>query len=296
MTDQLRVGLVGAGPWATRVHAPAIAAHPDTELVGVWTRRPGPAAELAAANGARAFDSVTALIAEVDAVAFAVPPSVQVPIAIEAAGAGRHVILEKPIASTVADATRLADAVGAAGVTSVVMLVMRFSHDTRAWLDEVRTTGGWQAGTARWLGGGLLGGPYQASAWRHDEGALSDIGPHTFDLMEAALGEVTEILAARHREPDLWHLILEHAGGATSTVSMSAKLAVRPTITTLDLYGVNGLSSLPPRSTPAPEAYTVLLDEFVATVRGTAPAHPLDVHHGLHLQRIIDAARTMTER
>jgi predicted dehydrogenase len=294
MTDQLRVGLVGAGPWATNVHAPGIAAHPDTALVGVWARRPEAARALATAHGAVPFDDVASLVAAVDAVAFAVPPSVQVPLAVEAARAGRHVILEKPIASNVADAQRLADAVATAGVASVVMLVLRFAPETRSWLDDVAATGGWQAGTARWLGGGLLGGPYQASPWRHSEGALSDIGPHTIDVLEAALGPVAEVLAATSREPDLWHLILEHTTGATSTLSLSAKLALRPTITSLELYGEHGHSVMPGRTTPAADSYAVLLDEFVAMTRGGVRAHPLDVHHGLHLQRVIDAARALT--
>ena len=296
MTDQLRIGLVGAGPWATTVHGPGIVAHPDTDLAGVWARRPAVAAELAAANGTKAFDSVSSLIAAVDAVAFAVPPSVQVPLAIEAANAGRHLILEKPIASTVDDAVRLADAVGAAGVASVVMLVLRFAQETRQWLAAAATTGGWQAGTARWLTGGLLGGPYHTSPWRHDEGALADIGPHTIDLVEAALGEVTEVLAARYREPDVWHLVLGHAGGGSSTVSMSMKLALRPSITSVELYGANGHSVFPSRSTPAAGSYSALLDDFVGMVRGGVASHPLDVHHGLHLQRVIGEARALSER
>lgn len=296
MTDQLRVGLVGAGPWATRVHAPGLAAHPGTQLVGVWARRREAAAELAAVHEAEPFDSVSALVAAVDAVAFAVPPSVQVPLAIEAAAAGRHVILEKPIASTVPQARQLADAVADSGVASVVMLVLRFSPEIRRWLGEVAATGGWQTGDARWFSGSLLGGLYQASPWRHEEGALADLGPHTIDLLEAALGPTTEVLAAHHREPDLWHLVLEHASGASSTMSLSAKLAVQPTATTVDLYGANGHSTMPPRSTPALDSYSVLLDEFVDLARGATGPHPLDVHHGLHLQQIIDAARALSQR
>ncbi|NEB81666.1 gfo/Idh/MocA family oxidoreductase, partial [Streptomyces sp. SID14478] len=49
MTDALRFGLVGTGSWAARTHAPTLAAHPHTEFVGLWGRRPEAAAELAAA-------------------------------------------------------------------------------------------------------------------------------------------------------------------------------------------------------------------------------------------------------
>lgn len=296
MTDRLRVGLVGAGPWAATVHAPAIAAHPDVELAGVWARRPAVAAELAGLHGAETFDSVAALIDAVQVVAFAVPPAVQVPLAVQAARARRHLVLEKPLASTVDDASRLADAVSEAGVASIVMLVMRFAPETRAWLADVAATGGWRAGTARWLSGALLGGPYAASPWRHEDGALADVGPHTIDLVDAALGEVTEVLAASHAEPDVWHLVLAHRGGATSTVSLSMGLPLVPTITTVEVYGAHGHSALTPRTTSSQECYALLLDDLVGMIYTGATRHSCDVRRGLHLQRVLDAARELCHR
>lgn len=296
MTDRLRIGLVGAGPWATTVHAPVIAAHPQTELVGVWARRPDAAAALAGEHGAEPFDSVRSLIGAVDAVAFAVPPAVQVPLAIEAARAGRHLILEKPLASGLDDAYRLVDAVATAGVASIVMLVMRFAPEVQGWLESVTSTGGWRAGTARWLSGALLGGPYSGSPWRHEDGALADVGPHTIDLVDAALGEVTDVLAAARAEPDVWHLILGHRGGATSTVSLSLGLPLVPTVTTVDVYGEHGHSALPPRSTPAEDSYSALLDDLVDMVHAGSTTHRCDVHRGLHLQRVLQAARELCRR
>ena len=96
------------------------------ELTGVWTRRPAAAAEIAGANGAIAFDDFAALVGAVDVVAFAVPPTVQTELAIETAGSGRHLILEKPIAGSLDEARRLADAVRLAGVASLVVLTFRF--------------------------------------------------------------------------------------------------------------------------------------------------------------------------
>jgi len=296
MTDQLRVGLVGAGPWATAVHAPMIAAHPETDLVGVWARRPAAAAVLAGAHGAEPFDSVPSLISAVDVVAFAVPPAVQVPFAIEAARAGRHLILEKPVAATLDQAYRLTDAVSTAGVANIVMLVMRFAPETTEWLEVLASLGGWRAGSARWLSGALLGGPYSASPWRYEDGALADVGPHTVDLIDAALGEVTDVLAASYAEPDVWHLILGHRGGATSTVSLSMRLPLTPTITSVEVYGEYGHSELPMRSTPAEDSYTALLDDLVGMVRGGTTRHPCDVHRGLHLQRVLHAARELSRR
>ena len=131
MSEQVRIGLVGGGPWARRVHAPALAAHPDVELAGVWTRRPSVAAEIAAVHGAPAFEDVTRLIAAVDVVAFAVPPAVQAELATAAARAGRSVILEKPIAPDAETAARLADEVAGAGVASIVVLILRYAPETR---------------------------------------------------------------------------------------------------------------------------------------------------------------------
>jgi predicted dehydrogenase len=203
------------------------------------------------------------------------------------------VILEKPIASTVDDAARLTDAVAEAGVASILMLVMRFSPETRQWLREITEVGGWRAGNARWLSGALLGGPFAASPWRHDEGSLTDIGPHVVDVIDAALGAVTDVLAARRSEPDVWHLILAHEGGATSASTLSMSLPVMPTITTVEVYGEHGHSAMAPRVTSATDSYAALLDDIVGMIRTGATRHPLDVHRGLHLQRVLHAARQL---
>lgn len=291
----LRIGLVGAGPWASAVHAPTIANHPATELAGVWARRPDAAAAFATAYQTKPFAEVTELIAASDAVAFAVPPAVQAELATAAAQAGRHLILEKPIASSLDDAARLADAVDAAGVASIVVLTLRFAPETRTWLADVRARGGWRCGTARWLSGALLGGQFSASPWRHSDGALADVGPHVVDLLDAALGEVTEVHAAHRGEPDLWHLVLGHAGGATSAVSMSLKLPLFPTVISLDVYGDHGLSEFGGRSTSSLASFGVLLDELTELIASGRTDHPLGVQRGLHLQRVLHQARLLAQ-
>ena len=76
----MRFGLVGTGPWAGIAHGPGLLACPEAELVGIWGRDPAKAAaladELGLAPGA-AYPDVDALLADVDAVAFAVPPSIR---------------------------------------------------------------------------------------------------------------------------------------------------------------------------------------------------------------------------
>jgi predicted dehydrogenase len=291
MAERLRVGLVGAGPWARRVHAPAVARHPEFELTGVWTRRPAAAAEIAGANGAIAFDDFESLVGAVDVVAFAVPPTVQTELAIEAAETGRHLILEKPIAASLDEARRLADAVCAAGVASLVVLTFRFAAETNEWLANVAAGAPWSAGTARWLSGALLGGEYAGSSWRRQDGAILDIGPHIFDLLDAALGPIVEVSAARYTEPDLWQVISTHGGGATSTATLSMRLPIDPSVLEFDVYGGAGRVVLTSRRTPAEQCFAELLDELAAMIRAGVTTHACDVHRGLHLQWVIDEVR-----
>lgn len=292
--QQWRVGLVGAGPWARTVHAPALAAHPATQLTAVWARRPEAAEELARAHGARACTDFAELLDEVDAVSFAVPPAVQAELAIAAAKAGRHVILEKPIAADLSAAQRLADAVGEAEVASLVVLTLRYARDTRAWLADLAATGGWTGGGARWLSGALLGGPYSASPWRHSSGALADVGPHVLDLLDAALGPIAQVVAVNRTPEDLWQLILAHETGATSTATLSIRLPVAPTVADFAVYGAHGYRALarkPGQSAVAP--FTTLLDDLAAMIAAGRTTHACDVRRGLHLQRLLDAALSL---
>ena len=295
MDEQLRVGLVGAGPWAQMIHAPGIANHPGTTLTGVWARRAEAAAELAREHGAEPFADFTEMLSTVDAVAFCVPPAVQGPMAIEAANAGKHVILEKPIAESVEVAERLAAAVSDAGVASLVVLTRRYAPETKELLTQLHRTGGWTGADGRWLTGALLDGPFSNSQWRHEKGALDDIGPHAFDLLDAALGEITDVIAANVSETGLWQLILQHAGGATSTLSLTLSLPLQPPFADFTVFGPNGHRTLNSRDTSALDCFTNLLDDFVAMVHSGTTTHECDVRRGLHLQRVIDLARRKAE-
>lgn len=148
----LRVGLVGAGPWATMFHAPALSGGDETELTAVWARRSEAAAELAAVHGAESVASFDELVERCDAIAFAVPPAVQAELAIRAVRAGRLLLLDKPIAGDVETAERLAEAVTEAGVGSVVLLTMRFNGEIRRFIDQARARR-WETATLRIVSG-----------------------------------------------------------------------------------------------------------------------------------------------
>ena len=85
MTRPLRFGLVGTGHWARITHAPALASTDGIDFAAVWGRNTGAAVELADRYHAMAYEDISAFVADVDAVAFAVPPDVQAPIAVRAA-------------------------------------------------------------------------------------------------------------------------------------------------------------------------------------------------------------------
>ncbi|NMD54258.1 Gfo/Idh/MocA family oxidoreductase [Tsukamurella conjunctivitidis] len=282
----MRIGLVGAGPWARETHAPALTAHPGVEFVGGWARDPAAAAEVFP----RSFDSPAALFDAVDAVAFAVPPNVQAPLAEQAARAGKHVVLDKPIALDLAGATALADAVAAAGVRSIVAFTRRFAPETREF---VRAAAALRpiAAEAQWLSGAALSGKFAASTWRQEQGALFDVGPHVLDLLDAVAGPITGVDAACYdAASDTWTAQLTHAGGAASSVSLSLRTPVLPTVLRVCAHSGDGLAVLESRETPSTECFRVLLDEFLDVI-ATGGDHPLDVRHGLHVQRIIDLIR-----
>ena len=292
--DRLRVGLVGGGPWARTVHAPGIAAHPGTELAAVWTRRPEAADELAAEFGGRAFADLDVLLDSVDAVAFAVPPRAQGRLALFAAAAGKHLICEKPLAGTVEEARAVVEAVERAGVHSSMVLTMRHAPAVRDWLAEMppEPAGQDTVAFARWISGSLLGGPYCTSTWRAEEGALSDIGPHVIDLLDAALGPVVDVPWARYEEPDLWRFGLLHTGGAQSSVTLSMRVPVDPSDIEFTVLGGAGRHRLSGRGADAPTCYAALLDELVAAVDGSGPPPALDVTRGLRLQELVETVRT----
>ncbi|GAB3578124.1 Gfo/Idh/MocA family oxidoreductase [Amycolatopsis endophytica] len=294
MDEPLRVGLVGAGPWAHNVHAPGLADHPATRLSAVFARREEAARELAKPYDAEVCASLDELLGQVDAVAFAVPPATQAELAAEAAKAGKHVILEKPIAADVAGAERLADAVAGAGVASLVMLTLRYATSTRDWLAGLAAAGGWRGGGVRWLSGALLDGPYAASSWRQEDGGtLADVGPHAFDLLDAALGTIERVSSAHRGPDDLWHVVFEHEGGALSSATLSLRLPLRPAVVECAVYGEHGYRTLGRRDGVAAQSYTAMLDDFAALADTGTTSHPCDVTRGLHIQRLLESTRSL---
>jgi predicted dehydrogenase len=290
----LRFGLVGTGYWARTVHAEALSGAADARLAGVWGRDPGKAAALAEAVGTTAYDDPDALFDTVDAVAFAVPPDVQAVLAERAARAGRHLLLEKPLATRVDAAERLVEAVATAGVSSVVFFTGLFLAEQRAWLDGVRGEQ-WYGAWSVWLGSAFASGsPFRDSPWRRDKGGLWDVGPHALAVLTATLGPVRRI-TADHGAHDIVHLVLHHDSAATSTVTATLSAPTAAASATVTLWGEPGRSTMPTTAGGAIDAYRTAVAELVAGVRAGRTDHPCDVRFGAHVVSLLADAQRQVE-
>lgn len=286
MPEPVSVGLVGAGPWATLVHAPVLAGSPHTRLTGVWARRPAAAAELASRHATEPVATFAELLDRCEAVAFAVPPDVQAPLAIEAARAGKHVLLEKPIALDLDSAEQLAAAVHDAGVRSLVVLSWRYASSVREFLSKASTFDA-MGGRGVFVSGALLGGMF-ATPWRLDRGPLPDLGPHVVDLLDAALGRVVDVRAAGNGI-DWVEVALTHESGVVSGASLCATSALQPHRAGVELYSRAGVLEIDCTTAVGAEAFATLAEELATSIRDDRP-HELDVDRGLHLQRVLASA------
>jgi predicted dehydrogenase len=291
MTRSLRFGLVGTGHWARITHAPALASTDGIDFAAVWGRDANAASDLAASYHATAHHDLSAFLADIDAVAFAVPPDVQVPIAIRASSAGKHLLLEKPIAISAADADALAGAVAQASVASVVFFTARFQADVRAWLAEVTATSGWAGGCAVWLGSALRAGNPFNTPWRRDKGGLWDIAPHLISLLWASLGPVRSVTAEAGLA-DITHLVLHHENRITSTVTVTLSAPMSAEFADLYLWGEAGRSVAPVETEQPVAALRTALTELAANAGSGQVSHPCDVRFGRDIARVLaDAQR-----
>src|SRR5690348_556960 len=167
----MRVGLIGSGYWARTVHGASVAKHPLAELVGVWGRDAARTAETAAELHTQPVSDLDTLLDRVDALTFAVPPEVQAQIALQAATARKHLLLEKPVATNVPAAHALETAVQDANLASVVFFTRRFVPETEVWLQRLNKLGGWECGRAEFVANIYgEGNPFGASPWRKEKG------------------------------------------------------------------------------------------------------------------------------
>lgn len=130
MTRLARIGVIGAGWWASTVHLPALALNPRVELVAVCDPSLERAEAAAAAFGIpRNYTDVEALIAAggLDGVVVATPHTTHYPIVSAALRAGLNVLVEKPMTTKSADAWSLVDIAAETGRTLAVGLTYQYA-------------------------------------------------------------------------------------------------------------------------------------------------------------------------
>ncbi|MFG1602706.1 Gfo/Idh/MocA family protein [Actinoplanes sp. NPDC049265] len=282
----MRFGLLGTGPWAHLAHAPGLAAHDRVDFAGVWGRDPAKAAALAGEYAVATYPDVDALLADVEAVAIALPPEVQGDLALRAAQAGKHLFLDKPVAMTAARADEIARTVRDNELRSVVYFTRRFLPELAGFLTSVAAEGGWIEARVDHVGTIFdEGNPFGASPWRREKGGLWDVGPHALALVVPVLGPVVEVsamVAAR----DMTHLTLRHSSGAVSKITLSVDVPPAAAREEAVLFGEAGVRPVPDPAWEPNLAYGNAVDALLAGDRA------MDVTFGASITAVLEAAAT----
>ncbi len=226
----MRFGLIGAGAIG-QIRANALARSPLCTLTAISdldearARSVGP--------NARFYQRAEELIAsaDVDAVIISTPPPLHEPLALVAAVAGKHVLVEKPMAATPASCERMVDAAKASGT----LLTVGYNHRYFDALKLVRdTVSSGEIGSVSHVRAysGHSGLAEFKAPWMYDKdvmggGALMDNGTHMIDLVRYIIGDPVEV--AGFATGKVWKLGVEDQGvaflrtaaGTTATIEAS---------------------------------------------------------------------------
>ena len=185
----VRFGIIGAGQ-AGAHHARGVLANPRAAVTWVADPLRGPGEALAAQCGARYFADYRQGLGDADAVSICVPHAALAEAAVTCAGAGVHVLLEKPMALTLEDADRVLDATRKAGVRLMVGFVHRYRPEAQRAF-ELITSG--SIGEPKFLTDhSFSGGEASWPAWVQQAsaggGSLLYSGVHRIDRARWLLG------------------------------------------------------------------------------------------------------------
>lgn len=288
----LRFGLLGNGYWAAQAHAPSLAGHPGVEFAGVWGRDEARTRALADVHGVKAYNDVDDLLADVDAVSFALPPDVQAPLAIRAASKGLHLLLEKPLALDAGQARGIAEQVSRRGVKSLVLLSRRYLPVIAEFLEQTIAIGGWQGGRVVHRSSSAASrNPYSRSGWRPVHGGLWDVGPHALSLLLPVLGPVEEVLAVTG-QVSTYYVMLKHRGSVVSSLELSIGVPPAAAEWSAAFTGVSGVRPIPDDGGAGPaQAHHHAVTRLISNVVGDIAADPLDAAHCVEQVAILAAAQ-----
>jgi predicted dehydrogenase len=234
--SRLRIGVVGVGALG-RHHARHLAALDEAELVGVFDTDPARAAAVAGELGTTAFPDLEGLLSRVSAVSVAVPTPAHAAVGLRALERGVPVLMEKPLAATVAEADALIAAARRGGLQLQVGHIERYNRALRAaepYLDG-----------PRYIESQRLA-PFQPRGT--DVAVVLDLMIHDLDLVLRLSGgaEVTEVrasgLALLSQHLDIANARVEFGNGAVALATASR--VSRERVRRLRLFQPNGYLSL----------------------------------------------------
>jgi 1,5-anhydro-D-fructose reductase (1,5-anhydro-D-mannitol-forming) len=243
-------GIIGTGGFAGSATAPAIKAlGADGVLIAAVSRDRGRADAFAAQHGAkRAYTDYGDLLRdrEVDIIYICTPNAQHAEQALAAARAGKHVLCEKPLATSVSDARRVVEAFESAGLKLGTHFQTR--HHT-AFVETKRLLDRGAIGDVILVQIEVSSGANQLRGWRADPalaglGSINNIAVHPFDLLRYLLGaEVQEVTAMTDvgRSTDLERMVLALLRFRNGTVAyVNANQRVANFQPDLDIYGAEG--------------------------------------------------------
>ncbi|MEO3860597.1 Gfo/Idh/MocA family oxidoreductase [Acrocarpospora sp. B8E8] len=262
MSEPVRMALIGCGRIAQVAHLPALEKADGVELVSVCD----PSAEVAR-GVARRYDLAMAGTDpadiwgddSVEAVIVAAPDRFHYALAADALKAGKHVLVEKPLASSVREAEALVELVARTGLKLQVGAMKRHDQGLQfarrflaERLGEARTFNAWyRIGDLRpGIEATLFPHVYaDAAAGQHEAGFKADRGryllathgAHIFDTVRFLLGEVASVVA-RHRadgRDQAWQILMTTATGAIGTVSITVDVPGLPA-EGVEVFGATG--------------------------------------------------------
>jgi predicted dehydrogenase len=251
----LRVGIIGAGQAGER-HTIGFAAAPDAAVVGIADVVEARATDLAERFGTKSYTDWRRLLDDgLDILVVSLPHNLHVAPAEAAAASGVHVLMEKPIATTLADGERIVAACQAGGVKLTISFVHRFRDELQAarrWIKEGRIGQAQVACEVMNSQGGshLPGGVRQKEA--AGGGVLMYGAVHGVDRLCWLLSSEVSSVTAQTRYStsdaeveDSVVALLTFASGATATLTANApSYWAQPAHWETQIYGSTGLVRL----------------------------------------------------
>ncbi len=220
-----RVALAGCGYWGSKHVRVLQAADGVDELVLVDSREDRLRNLARSYKISRCYEALGPALEHVDAVVVATPPSTHVPLALAAIRAGKHVLVEKPLAPTSAGARALVAAASAAGVVLMVGHTFEYNPAVRRLAELVRTK---ELGDVYYLDSARL----NLGLYQNDVNVILDLAPHDVSIINYVLGRrpvAVQAWASRHAHRRLedvayLHLYYDHClddGGLSANIHVS---------------------------------------------------------------------------